>query len=253
MNAAPGEGTTKPVVYHPLVAAIFNPITLLPFIFLVLPFLLLWRSVNRIRNKGVEDEDWFTEHLPTWATDLLRGDLVLGMYLGLGMGIWATTVKAVEGTESSDLIGLAQAGVGLLAIVLALMGLLMGFLSDRTEKLVRESGGITEFYRPFKLTAWISALAILMCIAGAIDSSSVTRNTLGNVVTSPGPTWLAAVLYGASVWVFVWAVIGVAQLVRIFILWGRVKEETPEAPATAPTGQGYRAAGPGGRLPPPGS
>jgi uncharacterized membrane protein len=144
------------------------------------------------------------------------------------MGIWATTVKAVEGTESSDLIGLAEAGVGLLAIVLALMGLLMGFLSDRTEKLVRESGGITEFYRPFKLTAWISALAILMCIAGTIDSSSVTRNTLGNVVTSPGPTWLAAVLYGACVWVFVWAVIGVAQLVRIFILWGRVKEETSE-------------------------
>lgn len=228
MNDARDDGTTGPDRRHALVAAIFNPISLLPFIFLVLPFLLFWRSVNRLRNDGVEDEDWFSEHLPTWATDLLRGDLVLGMYLGLGMGIWATAAKAVEGTESSDLIGLAGAGVGLLAIVLALMGLLMGFLSDRTEKLVMQSGGIKEFYRPFKLTVWISAFAILICIAGAIDSSSVTKDKLGNVVTSPGPTWLAAVLYGASVWVFVWAVIGVAQLVRIFILWGRVKEHTPE-------------------------
>jgi hypothetical protein len=201
----------------------------LPFIFLVLPFVLLVRWVKTMRNKGAEEDDWLKDLLPKWLSEVLRGDLLLGMYLGVGAGVWAISVTAVEGSESSDLIGLAGAAVGLLAVTLAVMGLLMGFLSDRTEKMIMMYGGVKGFFRPFKFTAWVSAIAILVCVAGAIDATRVfTDDKTGAVITHPGPTWLAAVLYGASVWLFVWAVIGVAQLVGVFLKWGRVRELMPD-------------------------
>ncbi len=186
----------------------------LPFIFIVLPFVLFVRWINKLRHSGVDEEDWLYDFVPEWLYDLLTGDVLLGMYLGLGAGIWAVSVKAVEGSESSDLIGLAEAAVGPLGVTLAAMALLIAFLNDRTEEHIRENeGGVAVFFRPFRITAWVSAAAILFCVVGAIDATTVTTNHTGAVITNPGPTWLAAALYGASVWLFVWAVVGVAQLV----------------------------------------
>lgn len=204
-------------------------VLVVPSVFLVLPFVLFVRWISKLRHGGVGEEDWLYDFVPEWLYDLLTGDVLLGIYLGLGVGLWAISVKAVEGSESSDLIGLAQAAVGLLAITLAAMGLLIAFLNDRTEEHIREKeGGVAVFFRPFRITAWVSAAAILFCVAGAIDATTVTTNQSGAVVTNPGPTWLAAALYGASVWLFVWAVVGVAQLVNIFLIWARVREATPK-------------------------
>jgi hypothetical protein len=165
--------------------------------------------------------------LPPTLNDLLSKDLGIGTLLGAGAGFWAIKVSAVEGTESSDLIALAGAAVGLLAVVLAVMALLMGFLSDRTERLIVAGGGVRPFFRPFRIIAVISALAILSGVAGAIDSSSV-KVVKGSVVTHPGPTWLAATLFGVAVWFFVWAVIGTTQLVRIFIDYGELRSNIPD-------------------------
>lgn len=178
------------------------------------------------------------DHLPDPVNDVLGLDLILGCLLGLGMGIWATKVKSIEGTESTDLIALAGAAVGLLAITLAVMALLMSFLSGRTEKLIQDTGGTTAFFRPFKITARVSALAILASVAGAIDASTVGKAGSG-ITTTPGPSWLAATFFGVSIWFFVWATIGVVQLVGIFTDIGalhyRVKrdppnEDSPKAP-----------------------
>lgn len=169
-------------------------------------------------------EERFRSHLPDAVSDLISADVFFGCVLGVGAGIWATNVKAIEGTESADLIALAGAAVGLLAVTLAVMALLMGFLSGRTERLIQDAGGIEGFFRPFKISARVSALAILFSVAGAIDASSFSKTSAGTTIT-PGPSWLAAALFGISIGFFVWAVVGVAQLVRLFLDWGKLHAE----------------------------
>jgi hypothetical protein len=148
--------------------------------------------------------------------DVLWWDLAAGCILGAGAGYWAISVKAVEQTQSTDLIALAGAGVGLLAATLAAIALLLGFMAGRTLDLIADYG-LESFVRPFRIIAIVAAIAILTSIAGAIDASSVTKTGV-----SPGPLTLASVLFGVAVWFFVWAVVGVAQLVRIFIRYGNV-------------------------------
>ena len=186
------------------------------------------RGIRRI-------EHWLRERLPPTVNDILSRDAIIGTLLGAGAGVWAIKASAIEGTESSDLIALAGAAVGVLAIALAVMALLMGFLNDRTERLITAAGdtpaeGVRDFFRPFKIVAVISALAILASIAGAIDASSV-HTVKGSVVTLPGPTWLAVTLFGIAIWFFVWAVIGATQLVRIVVEYGQlragIKPSTP--------------------------
>lgn len=174
---------------------------------------------------------------PTLRT-ALASDLYLGCALGAGAGYWAISASAVEHTESTDLLTLAGAGVGLLAATLAAIALLLAFMTGRTLDVIRKTGGVAAFMRPFRLIAIVDALAILASVAGAIDSSSVTRSG----AISPGPTDLASVLFGVAIWFFVWAVVGVAQLVRIFINYGNVHlratkeddDDSPDAPADRP-------------------
>lgn len=160
----------------------------------------------------------FPERVRPVVETALAGDLYLGCVLGAGAGYWASAVRAVENTESTDLLALAGAGVGLLAATLAAIALLLGFMTGRTLDLISISGGFPNFVRPFRLIAVVGAIAVLASVAGAIDTSSMTRK--GTV--SPGPPDLAAVLFGLAIWFFVWAVVGVAQLVRIFIGYGDV-------------------------------
>jgi hypothetical protein len=179
---------------------------------------------------------------PDTVNDVLSKDLIIGGLLGAGAGVWAIKASAIEGTESSDLIALAGAAVGLLAIDLAVMALLISFLNDRTEQLIKDAGGVGAFFRPFRITAIISALAVLVSVAGAIDASSV-HVVKGSVVTHPGPTWLAVTLFGIAIWFFVWAVIGTTQLVRIFIGYGELRSDIPE-PSPQPPAQPSASAEP---------
>lgn len=196
--------------------------------------------LGRLRARLHSVEEQFRTRLPPAINDLLSKDLIIGSLLGAGAGVWAIKASTIEGTEDSDLIALAGAAVGLLAITLAVMALLIGFLNDRTERLIMAAGGVQDFFRPFKITAIVSALAVLASVAGAIDASSV-HIVSGSVVTSPGPTWLAVTLFGIAIWFFVWAVIGVTQLVRIFVDYGELRASMPEDSPRPPAQPGTSA------------
>ena len=183
----------------------------------------LTAHLQRLKTDFRRQNERLREHLPPGLSDLLSTDLLFGCLLGAGAGLWAISARAVEGTESTDLIALAGAAAGLLAATLAVMALLISFLSDKTADLIADAGGVRSFFRPFRIIALISAAAILASVAGAIDASKVSDGS--RATTSPGPTWLAAVLFGVAIWFFVWAVIGVAQLVRIFIEYGQIHQE----------------------------
>ena len=191
-------------------------------------------ALRRVRARLRSVEERFRRRLPPAVDDVVSNDLIIGTLLGAGAGVWAIKASAVEGTESSDLIALAGAAVGLLAITLAVMALLIGFLNDRTERLIMAAGSVRDFFRPFKIVAIVRALAILAGVAGAIDASSV-HVVSGSVVTRPGPTWLAVTLFGIAIWFFVWAVIGVTQLVGIFIDYGELRSRIPTTQNKNPT------------------
>jgi hypothetical protein len=184
--------------------------------------------MTSIRKAFISVREAYIRLLPARAQPMLRTalatDLYLGCVLGAGAGYWAIAVSAVEHTESADLLALAGAGVGLLAATLATIALLLAFMTGPTLEVIRDTGGIAPFVRPFRLIAIVDALAILASVAGSIDSSSVTKSGAVN----PGPTDLASVLFGVAIWLFVWAVVGVAQLVRIFIRYGNVHLQATE-------------------------
>jgi tetratricopeptide (TPR) repeat protein len=140
------------------------------------------------------------------GSDIVSWDLLFGILLGAGMGFWAKAKSGILAEESTVLLTVSGAAVGLLAATLATMALLMGFLSG-FYKLVVEKEGVRSFFRPFKIVASVSAGAIIAGLAGALDSG-------------PGPRTLQPILFGIAVALFVWAVVGVVQLVRIFIEHG---------------------------------
>jgi hypothetical protein len=184
--------------------------------------------MTSIQKAFTSVRETFIRLFPARAQPMLRtalaADLYLGCTLGAGAGYWAIAASAVEHIESGDLLALAGAGVGLLAATLATIALLLAFMTGPTLDVIRGTGGLDPFVRPFRLIAIVDALAILASVAGSIDSSSITKSG----AVSPGPTDLASVLFGVAIWLFVWAVVGVAQLVRIFIDYGNVHLKATE-------------------------
>ena len=144
------------------------------------------------------------------ALDIGSWDLLLGLLLGAGMGIWALQ-KPVLVEEPTVLLAISGAAVGLLAVTFAALTLLMGFLRGFYRQIISHLG-LVPFYRPFKIVAWVSAAAVIVALAGALDAG-------------PGPRKLRTVLFGLSVMFFVWAVLGIVQLVRILIQYGQKEEE----------------------------
>ncbi len=165
---------------------------------------------------------------PDVRGDVFYWDTLVGALAGFGFGLWAALSTVIERSESGDLLAVAGAGVGLLAVVLAVLALMVGFLKGSIRRLVDKTPGrVAGFFRPFRIVAVVATLAILFSTAGAIDASSSSQ-PLGNSVTvSPGPDWVAAVLFGLSIGFFVWAVVGAAQLVRIFVDYGHLTFSKP--------------------------
>src|ERR1700728_3923963 len=86
----------------------------------------------------------FRSKLPGPLRVSIALDSIAGCGLGVGAGIWAVSVRAIENTESTDLYALAGAAVGLLAIALAVLALLTGFLTGRTAAVIRHGRGSTD-------------------------------------------------------------------------------------------------------------
>ena len=111
---------------------------------------------------------------------MLDWDAVLGCAAGAAVGLWAVHSHAIESTESTDLYARAGAAVGLLAIALAVLALLTGFLSGRTAYILRgRKGGTYEFFRPFKLIARISESPLLEVSSVPLTLPQRTSQSMG--------------------------------------------------------------------------
>jgi hypothetical protein len=96
---------------------------------------------------------------------------ILASAAGVAIGLWAASKPTVLGEEKDALIAMAGAMVGLLAITLAAMTIVLGFLDDFFGDLI-EQLDLKAFFRPFKWLAWLSAGAALVSFVGVIDATS---------------------------------------------------------------------------------
>jgi hypothetical protein len=112
--------------------------------------------------------------------------LILAVAAGVALGVWAASKPKVLGEEKDALIAMAGAMVGLLAITLAAMTIVLGFLENFFGDLI-EVLGLKSFFRPFKWLAWMSAAAALVSFGGIIDgmtSKTDVRSSIFGLATA---------------------------------------------------------------------
>jgi hypothetical protein len=78
--------------------------------------------------------------------------IVLAALLGAAVGYWAVRSGRVLGAESNVLLATGQAATGLLALTLAAMTIVLGFLDDYFGRVV-DRIGLGKFFQPFRLLA----------------------------------------------------------------------------------------------------
>lgn len=153
-------------------------------------------------------------------------DLGAGAIVGIGVGFWAYykhSVQLIEGTVLTADIG---AAVGLLAVTLAAMTLILGFLQGFYKTVISLTpGGAREFFYPFKVVAVVSGAATVAGIISSLDADA-------------RPFRLSSILFGVSIGLLTWAVVGAVQLVFIFVRhgerWVKLDESlTADAPDIA--------------------
>jgi hypothetical protein len=153
---------------------------------------------------------------------ILQADFWIGVVAGVGVGFWAWykhSVALEEGTLLTTDIG---AAVGLLAVTLAAMTLILGFLQGFYANLIRYApGGANAFFYPFKVIAVVSGGAAVSGIVSSLDADS-------------RPFRLSSILFGLSVGLLIWAIVGAVQLVFIFVghgvFWLELDEELKRKP-----------------------
>jgi hypothetical protein len=143
-----------------------------------------------------------------------RGALVLGILLGVGGGIWSDELTAVLEHESDVLLAMAGASVGLLAVALAVMALLTGFLRDYFGKVIATIG-MSKFFAPFQTLAVLSAMATVVSFAGAMGSTS-------------GPVPLRGALFGSAIWLFSWSIVEAVHLIWVFVRYATQEQQLAE-------------------------
>jgi hypothetical protein len=139
---------------------------------------------------------------------IFQPDFGIGLVVGIGVGIWAGykhSVKLDEGTVLTTDIG---ASVGLLAVTLAAMTLILGFLQSFYKNVIRAArGGAKSFFYPFKVIAVVSGASAICGTVSSLDADS-------------SPFRLSSILFGLSIGLLTWAIIGAVQLVFIFVRHG---------------------------------
>jgi hypothetical protein len=128
-----------------------------------------------------------------------------GCVLGAGAGFWVANSNKVLSEETTVLAAAAGADVALLALTLAAMAFVIAFLDGFFGELI-ESYGIRNFFFPFVLVAFVSAVSAIVSFAGALDNGT-------------GPAWAQDVLFGAATWLTVWAIVGAFGLVLTLVLY----------------------------------
>lgn len=165
-------------------------------------------------------------------------DFWTGVVVGIGVGFWAYYKHSVQLDEGGVLNTDIGASVGLLAVTLATMALIIGFLQGFYADLIRSvPDGEREFFYPFKVIAVVSGGAAISGLVSSLDADS-------------SPLRLSSILFGLSVGLLTWAIVGAVQLVFIFVGHGTTWLELDDAldgpPPTEDTPKTARNAEPSG-------
>jgi hypothetical protein len=148
---------------------------------------------------------------------IFQADFGIAATVGVGVGFWAYYKHSVQLDEGVVLTTDIGAAVGLLAVTLAAMTLILGFLQGFYANLIRVvPGGVKSFFYPFKVIAVVAGGAAVSGIVSALDADS-------------SPLRLSSILFGFSVGLLTWAIIGSVQLVFIFVGHGTLWLELDEA------------------------
>jgi hypothetical protein len=143
-----------------------------------------------------------------------------GFVLGAGAGFWVANSNKVLSEETAVLSAAAGADVGLLALTLAAMTFVIAFLDGFFGELI-ESYGIRNFFFPFVLVAFVSAVAAIVNFAGALDNGT-------------GPAKAQDVLFGAAAWLTVWAIAAAFGLVLTLVLYADERAKLSGIPKKFP-------------------
>jgi hypothetical protein len=154
---------------------------------------------------------------------IFQADFGIATAIGVGVGFWAYYKHSVQLDEGVVLTTDIGAAVGLLAVTLAAMTLILGFLQGFYANLIRSvPGGEKSFFYPFKVIAVVSGAAAVSGIVSALDADAK-------------PFQLSSILFGLSVGLLTWAIIGSVQLVFIFVGHGTLWLELDEALSRRPS------------------
>jgi len=128
-----------------------------------------------------------------------------GCVLGAGAGIWVANSSKVLSEETTVLSAAAGADVALLALTLAAMTFVIAFLDGFFGELI-ERYNVRNFFFPFVLVAFVSAVAAIVSFAGALDKGT-------------GPAWGQDTLFGVATWLTVWAITSAFGLVLTLVFY----------------------------------
>lgn len=133
--------------------------------------------------------------------------------LGVLSGFWAAGVHEILDDERTILLAMAGADAAFLAVTMAAVALMVGLLEGFFGQIIESTpSGLPGFFRPFKLIAWVSALATVASVGAAIDV-----DVSGEKVRSG--------LFGLSVGLTVWTIFGTVALTYASIRYSVKKRE----------------------------
>lgn len=148
---------------------------------------------------------------------LLSPDFLVGVPLGLGIGVLPALIPALLVNGFAFMATLAAISAGIAALVLTPMALLLGVFNPAFKSvLAKTPGGVAGTFVPFAQVALIAAGACVASLVVAI----LTPLAAG---TFPVVIWIAV---GVPVALFLWAVIGCAQVTVYLVGMVRAAQTT---------------------------
>lgn len=143
--------------------------------------------------------------------DWLAWDLPTSLLVGAAAGFLSGWKGQVREHATPVLFAEAALSIALLAIVLTALSIFVVFLGEEYQAILRETPrGLSGAFRPYVLVAWISAIATLLCLLGAL-------------AWPVSAWWLKALVLGSGTWLSAWALLGTTQLLGITAFHGEMR------------------------------
>jgi hypothetical protein len=165
------------------------------------------RTDMSIEQSAVHDPEPLPRERRPWG-------LFSGILGGLGAALLDNYFKGAFNTDSEILTAILGAGVGLLAVIIAVITLLFALRTDSYRAVIAKIG-IKDFMKPFNQVAITAAVTVVASIMALLLSPSQTTPK------GTGPHWLQVTFFWVTVWYFVWTI--AATIILIYILRGHLE------------------------------